>query len=284
MPASQFNLGWMLQHIRNGFSTHGPFEYRAFIQHVWEELERSGVEGIEKRAVAPGASPFNYFQSDRVLRNLTNEAFLYLFHNGYISTSPEGNEFEPGPFLGKYIITERGRTWFNGKSPLPEHHEGYMTFLRGLLPALDPVIDQYVSEGLIAYGHQAQFASVVMFGAAAEKEVYILAESIRDAFKDPAKHKKMQAALDGRSIKALENEINATLVPLRKSHYKIFEGSDAHLISFFEAIRKQRNDAVHPENASVSDVSVRMLIDAFPNALVKCEEMRRWFLASSKSI
>jgi len=69
-----------------------------------------------------------------------------------------------------------------------------------------------------------------MFGAAAEKEMYLLADSMRSALKDPARQKRMQDALNGRSIKQLEDRINEILPPLRKSHYTAFEGSDAHLM------------------------------------------------------
>jgi hypothetical protein len=287
MSQDERNLGWMLQQIRNGLISSGPFEYRLFIEHLWVAMSKSGVQGIQEwpNDARIGGHRFDYGHSDEVLRNLTTEAFLYLFHNGYVATAAErGPEFTLSPFRGQFIVTERGRAWFSGKSPLPECREGYMTFLRGQIKTLDPVIEQYVNEGLIAFGHQAYFASAVMFGAAAEKEAYLLADAIQLALKDPTKQKKMQDVLDGRSILRLEKAINDVLPPLRKSHYTIFEGSDAHLMSFFEAIRVQRNDAVHPKSASVSDISVRMLIDAFPNALAKCEQMRNWFLANAGAI
>jgi hypothetical protein len=48
-------------------------------------------------------------------------------------------------------------------------------------------------------------------------------------------------------------------------------------MSLFEAIRVQRNDAVHPQNAMVSDLSVRLSYQAFPQTLAKVEELRSWF-------
>jgi len=287
MTQTGYNLGWMLQQIRNGFSTYGPFEYRTFVEQVWQSMLNSGVPGIQRwpNDQPVGGARLDYAHSDGNLRNLTTEAFLYLFHSGYVSTSSDGvSQFLSSPFTGQFVITERGRAWFSGKSPLPEYREGYMTFLCDQIKTLDPVIDQYVNEGLIAFGHHAHFASAVMFGAAAEKEVYLLADAVRLALKDPAKQKKMQDVLDGRSILQLEKAINDALQPLRKSHRTIFDGSDAHLMSFFEAIRVQRNDAVHPKTASVSEVSVRMTIDAFPNALSKCEQIRDWFLANPGTV
>jgi hypothetical protein len=51
-----------------------------------------------------------------------------------------------------------------------------------------------------------------------------------------------------------------------------------------EAIKMQRNDAMHPMNAAVSADSVRLSFHAFPHALEKLEALRAWFLANPKSI
>jgi hypothetical protein len=66
--------------------------------------------------------------------------------------------------------------------------------------------------------------------------------------------------------------------------YADYEGSDTHLMSLFEAIRVQRNDAVHPMNATVSEESVRILIQSFPYALAKSETLRSWLIANPGSI
>ena len=56
------------------------------------------------------------------------------------------------------------------------------------------------------------------------------------------------------------------------------EGSTTHLCSLYEAIRVQRNDAVHQMNAAVPEGSVRYLIQSFPYALGKTEEIRTWLV------
>jgi hypothetical protein len=55
-------------------------------------------------------------------------------------------------------------------------------------------------------------------------------------------------------------------------------------MSLFEAIRVQRNNAVHPMNAKVSEESVRILIQSFPYALAKSETLRNWSIANTGSI
>jgi hypothetical protein len=66
--------------------------------------------------------------------------------------------------------------------------------------------------------------------------------------------------------------------------YADSEGSTTHLMSLYEAIRVQRNDAVHPMNAIVSEDSVRLLLQSFPYSLSKSEELRVWFAANPGSI
>ena len=56
---------------------------------------------------------------------------------------------------------------------LPEDALRYMKFLHEMVPTLDSVIEQYVSESLIAFEREALFASAVMLGAASEKRLYL---------------------------------------------------------------------------------------------------------------
>jgi hypothetical protein len=68
---------------------------------------------------------------------------------------------------------------------------------------------------------------------------------------------------------------NPALIP-----YSVSEGASPHLASLFEAIRTQRNDAVHPMNATVSASSVRLLLCSFPYALGRTEKLRAWLGAN----
>ena len=66
--------------------------------------------------------------------------------------------------------------------------------------------------------------------------------------------------------------------------YTTLEGTVTHLMSLIDAIRVQRNDAVHPMNATVSPDSVRLSFCAFPYALEKLDALRSWFLKNPQSI
>ncbi len=68
--------------------------------------------------------------------------------------------------------------WTAGRDPLPEDSARYMALLKKLVKALDPVIEQYVSEGLSSFEKGNNFAAAVMIGAASEKEVYLLGDAM----------------------------------------------------------------------------------------------------------
>jgi hypothetical protein len=85
---------------------------------------------------------------------------------------------------GRYVITVRGQEWASGVEPLPEDYDGYM---KQFDASVDAVIRQYVSEALNTYIRGTFFASAVMIGAASEKAIYMVAESLVPGLKDVAK-------------------------------------------------------------------------------------------------
>ena len=126
-----------------------------------------------------------------------------------------------------------------------------------------------------------------MLGAASEKALYLLAEAMLGALKDVNKHKKLKSLLDRRKLLELLEYVRDTIQIASNAKalpYSDHEGTATHLMSLYEAIRVQRNDAVHPMNASVSADSVRLLIQSFPYSLSKTEELRAWFAANPSSI
>jgi hypothetical protein len=162
-----------------------------------------------------------------------------------------------------------------------------MKFLHDQIPRIDPVIEQYVIEALTAFEREAYFASAVMLGAASEKELYLLAEAVLLALKDAKKHSNLKGLLERRKLLELFETIRDTIrgaVTAKLLPYADSEGSATHLMSLYEAIRVQRNDAVHPMNAIVSEDSVRLLLQSFPYSLSKSEELRAWFAANPGSI
>ena len=68
------------------------------------------------------------------------------------------------------------------------------------MPSMDDVVEQYVTEALIAFERQAYFAAAVMLGAASEKALYILAEAMVDALKSQKAKQTLEQHPKGRTL------------------------------------------------------------------------------------
>ena len=285
MIAPDYSLAQILPYVRESLRGRGNFNYVAFVSGLWQVLERVGVPGVKATAgINYSGIPYDYTLAPFELRSVTTEAFYYLFHNGF--TVPNPPDSLPGsPSDGQYRLTLRGLAWAASTEALPEDRDGYMKVLRTLVPKPDNVIDQYIREGLSSFERQTFFAAAVMLGAAAEKAVYLLADSILVAIKDTAREQKFTKLIEQRRLSALFDSIEETIKGAKEIiPYSIQDGSMTHLLSLFETIRVQRNDAVHPMNATVSPDSIRLSFQAFPYALQKSEALRAWFQANPKTI
>lgn len=289
MTTPTYTLSWILPFVRQALTGVSNFEYRNYVQQLWPHLEKAQVPGIVRTPpdqIYPPGQVFRYDQAPHELQVLTTEAFFYLFHHGYITPAPPDGTLNH-PHFNRYHVTKSGWEWFNGAEPFPEEADGYMSFLRQRVPNMDAVIEQYVVEALTAFERQAYFAAAVMLGAASEKALYLLAESMLGALINARKREKLQLTLDRRKLSELFELVRDSIQDASRAKvlpYAQFEGSATHLMSLFEAIRVQRNDAVHPMNATVSADSVRLLMQSFPYSFSKSEELREWLTANPKSI
>jgi hypothetical protein len=282
-----YSLGWILPFVRESLRGRSEFSFDNYIDVLWQVLEKTDVPGIEKTSPLRGytGTSYDFVQAPHQLRVVATEAFYYLIHNGFAVPGAPTNT--PGfPSQGRYFMTSRGQSWVSSAEPMPEDFNGYMKLLRQLVPGLDPVIEQYISEGLSSFARGTYFAAAVMIGAASEKAIYLLAESMLNVFSDGAQRAKLEKLMGERTLNPLLRFVEKAIVEAQASHipYSVSEGASRHLMSLIEAIRVQRNDAVHPMNAQVSADSVRLSFQAFPHALEKQETLRMWFLANPKSI
>ena len=263
------------ERLRSDFTTEDFAEGLSF------ELEKVDVEGVV-RGGFPGSTrtKFNYGGSHfpDALRRAVGEVLWYLIHHGFIL--PQWRSF-PEIAVGRmYWMTERGRRWASGADPMAEDVAGYVGHLDALVPNLDPIIRQYVAEGLGSFRREHYFSAAVMLGAASEKEIYLLGDSMVPAMRGAEHKKDLTALLGSRGLYKLLTFIGERLrgvsSTVRKSSNGLFDGVESHLASLFESIRVQRNDAVHPNTGTVEEGSVRMAYDSFPAAVRKAEELREW--------
>jgi hypothetical protein len=254
------------------------------MQHLWMKLEEVHlVMRLDLHQQQMQRRTFDFDNAPHGLMAAANEAFFYLVRNGYVVPLHSGGVLNH-PSFQSYDITARGKEWADGNEPLPEDIAGYMKFLRDRVLNMDSVIEQYVSEALIAFERQAYFAAAVMLGAASEKALYLLAEAMVNALKSLKAKQTLEQHLKGRSFNPFFTFIRDALERNRKLPNMPYDGAITHLMSLFEAVRTQRNDAVHPNTGQVSADSVRLLTASFPYALSKSEELRTWLVANPQSL
>jgi len=262
-------------------------EFVDFANRLWSTLETAHIPEVHRNPPGRGfdASLFEFSRSPWELRFAATEAFNYLHAAGFTMLIPEGNHAGfytvPGSYaIEGFYITERGAKWAASAEPIPEDSEVYMEHLHKRVPKLDVVIKEYVSEGLSAFVRGNDFSAAVMVGAAAEKAIYILADSLKPALSNATKQNRLQELINvERSLKKLfdfvMNEIKSG-IQRKIIPYAVHEGAEAHIGSLIDAIRVQRNDAVHPQNAKVTPDSVRLSYQAFPAVVEKIEKLRDW--------
>jgi hypothetical protein len=274
----EYNLSWILPYVRESLRGRGNLSFDGFIDGLWSVLERTGVgKGIEKTPIHQGCTgrQYNVDAAHPEIRNAATEAFYYLEQNRFILRPPLTNATAFLPH-GQFMITIRGQEWANGVEPLPEDYNGYMNQFDA---SVDAAVRQYVSESLNTYIRGTYFASAVMIGAAAEKAIYLLADSLVPALRDATKQATLNKRIGERKLERLFKFIEDTVVDGHNGGtipYDVMEGTTRHLLSLFAYIKVQPNDAIHPMNFQVSADSVRFSLNAFPLAFKKVEALRQW--------
>ena len=280
MTQPTYTVEWLLPIIRRDVKVRGNFVYKTFKEQIWFALEKLNVAGVERIPHHRAHLGQVFEQIPPALQNAAAEAFWYLMRCGYIVPLAADN-YGDNLNLHGYNVTERGLVWFDGGEPLPEGTAGYMKFLTDRVPNVDKVIEQYVIEALHAFNGQAYFAAAVMIGAASEKAIYLLAGDMVTALK-PVQCKKLQDLLVERG--AAKKVLDFILKVIERNKNMPSDGAVFQLTALFDAIRTERNAAVHPNTAEVSGDSVRLLTATFPYALSKSEELRAWLIAHPQSL
>lgn len=184
--------------------------------------------------------------------------------------------------LPNFTVTPYGETILTQLQPSLYDPDGYLAHISALCPGLDPVINEYVKEGLACMRGGLVFAAAVMFGAASEKAILLLLKSIGDAERDAKAKTEIERLLDHRGLPSILKLIQDRIKSLTEGKspqmpYTVHQGCTEHLLSLLEMIRVHRNDSVHPEAAKCSREKVFLTIQAFPGALEVVYRLIDWF-------
>jgi hypothetical protein len=177
-------------------------------------------------------------------------------------------------------LTEFGYSVVEQAKPAYYDPDGDMVALKEITPQIDSVIEQYVLEGLNCFKQRLNFASAVMFGAAAEKAILLLLESIGHSESDPKMKKEAEKLLVNPGLPSIFKHIQTRLDSLIKSQiipYPIHQGCTEHLLSLFEMIRVHRNEAIHPIAGNVNKTKVFLTIQSLPTIIETIYRLIDWF-------
>lgn len=285
-PTPEFMLSLVQKSYRNSM---GDFSYEVFISRLWRELDEVGAPGIvkfpEQDRWMHSGQIYNYDGSSYELKAAAVEAYSKIVQSGFVVEQPAQQFFERTRPSGQWFRwTARGQAWIDDAQPVPEHPSAYMDYLRSLVGALDPVVEQYVAEALVAFDRGADFATAVMVGAACEKLLYLLAEAMLPALQSAGERAKLEKLFQDRKITATAEFVREKIATSKALPYPVKEGAGAYWSAMVEAIRQQRNDAVHPMNAKASRDSVRLSLCALPSVVQGAGKLQSWLLQNPASV
>ncbi len=235
-----------------------------------DDCQRSGINYQPYREKQ--LSPVDTLTLSEIIWDLIQERVL----------TPGENQADQGfPF---FRLTKFGEDYISQSAPHYYDPQGYMEFLRKIVQNLDPVIKQYIFESLNCYRQQLFFASAVMIGAAAEKAILLLLQAITDSMSNLSSKKKAAQLLDRPNLPEIFDTITKTVSQVIKAKiipYPVHQGCTEHLISLFEMIRVQRNDAIHPVSGQVNRTKVFLSLQTIPAALESINRLIEWFKSNS---
>lgn len=222
---------------------------------------------------------FMYYEQKRLnpIDELTVDEIIWDFIIDRILTIGKDTSNMGWPWLR---LTSFGRTIVDEVGPAYYDPEGYGKTIESIVSKIDPVIKQYAIEGLNCFKQRLFFASAVMFGAAAEKAILLLLESIGNAETDQKRKTDVTQLLDRPNLPRIFSTIQTimdTLIKAKTMPYSMHQGSTEHLLSLFEMVRVQRNDVVHPVTSQVNKTKVFLTIQTLPVALEVAYRLINWF-------
>ena len=194
-----------------------------------------------------------------------------LFRNGILSWGYNLSNPDP-PFCH---VTAHGRKVLKNISRDPSNPDGYMDFLTQNVN-LDPISLSYIEEALKTYNSDCIKASSVMVGAAAERLVLNIRESLVDRMESIGVT--VPKDLKDWRVKRI---LGATETVLRQRKKKmsssLFESFEAYWPAFTHQIRTVRNESGHPVSIQpVTTDRVHAALLIFPELGILADNLRSW--------
>jgi len=242
------------------------------LAHARDVEQYASLERVlRQKFVDDNLGPFGqaeHVQIKRILWDLSVERI--------ITWGTEGDSEARWPF---FHVTPFGREFTDKMTPHFLDPDGYVGYLKTLVPSIDDIVLQYAQEASKAFRAQLWFASAVMLGAASERVILLLLEAVRDQTSG-ANKARLTKLLEQPKLTEIFKSLQTRIDEESKAGnlpYSVHQGSTEHILSLAEMIRVHRNEAVHPAAAKVDRQKVFIALQTFPEALRIIEGLRKWF-------
>jgi hypothetical protein len=199
------------------------------------------------------------------------EAWQNLFLSGQVAWGYNLANPEP-PFCH---LTDKGRTTLQYLSRDPSDQDGYLAYLHQKC-AIDDIALSYIVEAVNTFNSNCFKACAVMTGAAAERLILCLRDSVLTRVGRMGETK--PNGIEDWRIKTVRDALTAYLDQSKGAFPRqLSEMYSAYWSGFAEQIRRVRNDAGHP--ASVEPVSfdaVHAALLIFPELAALISQLDNW--------
>jgi hypothetical protein len=210
---------------------------------------KAKVQGISDRGFGDGRRFL-----DRGDAGLINEVIWSLIVQGILVPGLDDSN-QLWPFLR---LTEYGRQCVAQGYILPHDPDHYLREFREVVPSIDSVVLEYLTEALQCYLYGINRAAAVMLGGASEQAVLLLFESSINSVGDPATKTRYEAELGkAQSIYRKYEIYDKRFATVRSLVPKaLSDNIDSLLRGVFDLIRNSRNEAGHPASGMLVDRDV----------------------------
>jgi hypothetical protein len=179
-----------------------------------------------------------------------------------------------------WMLTARGQHVIDSTDDYePYDADRYLSTLTRRIPDLDPVIETYVREALVAHAAECFLASSVMLGVASERAFHLLGEAFaawlplpeagrfRDVFDKPRQ-----------TYISKFQEFRRRIEPLKDQLPEEFRDNMAlTLDSVLDLLRITRNEAGHPTGRRVDSDEAYINLHMFGRYLKRLYDLRAFF-------
>jgi len=193
---------------------------------------------------------------DQIREIVWELAFQGIIVPGFDSSSQAG--------LPWFKLTDWGERSLERGEYLPYDATLFMERLRNEVPAVDPLIVMYLTEGLRCFRFGAFIASAVMVGVATEQMILLLKDAVYNSLNSPEKKSKFEKEAREK-IKRIHTAIWNRLDPVRENMpYGLSEAIGVEFTAIFEMVRRTRNGAGHPTGTNIERHEAEALLLLFP--------------------